>query len=409
MKLLLPSLIACFVLLPCVASAQTPASNAADKTAVVEGNNAFAVDLYSRLRNQDGNLFFSPASVSTALAMAYAGARGDTADEMAQTLHFTLAAERLHPAMGALLADLNAPHDGYQLRVANALWAQQDDRILPEFLQLNRTDYGAAFIRVDFKGDGEAARLTINRWVERKTEDKVKNLLQPGVLNSYTRLVLTDTVYFKSYWQTQFKKRETEDGDFILSPIRRVTAPMMHQSGGFNYLKGDAFRALEIPFQSGETSLIVFLPDKNDGLNDLERSLTASNLRQWLGQLRPVPKVILTMPRFKVAQDFELRETLGKLGIQKAFELGVADFSGITGNRKLFVSAMIHKAFIDVNEEGTEAAATTEAFGVAGMEGLGAPEEPPIPFTVDHPFLFLIRDNRSGGILFMGRVTDPTK
>ncbi|MGD0940889.1 MAG: serpin family protein [Terracidiphilus sp.] len=407
MKVLLFSLIACLLLSPAGSSAETSPSTEADRSAVVDENNAFAVALYGKLRNQNGNLFFSPESVSTALAMTYAGARGDTAAEMAKTLHFTLPPERLHPALGALLGDLNAAHQGYQLHIANALWAQQDYRILDDFLRLNKADYGAGFNRVDFKSAPEAARLTINRWVERKTEDKIKNLIQQGVLDSSTRLVLTDTIYLKSNWQTQFEKRETEDGDFNVSPIRNVTAAMMHRTDGFNYFKGDAFRALEIPYKNLETSLIIFLPDKLDGLSDLERSLTAPNLRRWLEQLRTVPKVMLAMPRFTVTEEFELKGTLDEMGMTEAFDRELADFSGITRSRKLFLSAMIHKTFIDVDEEGTEASAAS-AFGVMGAI-FAAREEPPIPFTVDHPFVFLIRDNRSGSILFMGRMTDPTK
>jgi serpin B len=389
---------------------QTAPFSTPDQAELVKDNNAFAVDLYGQLRRQDGNLFYSPVGISTALAMTYAGARGDTASEMAKTLHFTLPPDRLHPAMGAFLSDLNATHSAYQLRVANALWAQQGYQILDGFLKLNRTDYDTALLLVDFKDAAEKARLTINQWVEQKTEDKVKGLLQPGEVHSDTKLLLTDAIYFKSDWQTKFKKKESADGDFFLSPLRNVTAPMMHQSGGFNYLKGDAFRALEIPYQKSETSLIVFLPDRYDGLSDFERSLNAPSMRQWLSQLRPVPKVTLTLPTFKINQEFEMQETLGAMGMPSAFLPSTADFSGISHSRKLFVSAMIHKTFIEVDEEGTEAAAASEGFGVAGMDGIGGgAEDPPISFTVDHPFIFLIRHNPSGSILFIGRVIDPRK
>ena len=410
MKHLLSSLILCIAFQGLSARAETPSSPTADRSKLVESNNAFAVDLYGQLRTQSGNLFFSPVGVSTALAMTYAGARGETASEMAKTLHFTLPPGRLDLAMGALLSDFNATHVAYRLRVANALWVQRDFRILDGFLKQNKTDYGTALFRVDFKGTTEATRLTINRWVDQKTEDKVKDLLQAGVLSSDARLLLTDAIYFKSDWQTQFRKDETKDGEFILSPIRQVIAPMMHQSGRFNYLEGDTFRALELPYERSEVSLLVFLPNRYDGLSDFERSLNASNVRQWLSQLRPVPKVILALPRFKINQEFELRETLGTMGMRTAFSQSTANFSGISGDRKLFLSAIIHKTFVELNEEGTEAAAASEVFGVAGMIGLGGvAEEPPIPFTVDHPFIFLIRDNHSGSILFMGRVADPTK
>jgi serpin B len=407
MKLILSSFIACLVLQGSAWAAQTSPSATADQAAVVKGNNAFAVKLYSQLRTQSGNLFFSPESISTALAMTYAGARGDTASEMAKTLHFTLPPERLHPAMGALLSDLNAAHDGYQLHVADALWAQQGYTFLDDFLKVTRSDYGAGFNQVDFKGATEAARLTINKWIEQKTENKISNLLQPGALKPATRLVLTNAIYFKGDWETPFKKAWTEDDDFHVSRKQTVKAPLMNRTDSFNYFDGGTFQALEIPYQSGELSMIVFLPNDTGGLPALEQSLNASNMQQWLGQLQSVPKVILTLPKFKMTWQFELSDTLGAMGMPQAFGTQ-ADFSGMTGGRDFFISAVIHKAYVDVNEEGTEAAAAT-ATEMVEM-AMQRPDRPqPIVFRADHPFIFLIRDNRSGGILFMGRVIDPTK
>lgn len=386
--------------------AQTSSSPTPDQAAVVEGNNAFAVRLYGQLRKQDGNLFFSPQSISTAFAMAYAGARGSTASEMANTLHFTLPPDRLHPAMGALLTNLNAVHQGYQLHVADALWAEKDYTFLEDFLKLTASNYGAGFNRVDFKGAPESVRSTINQWVEQKTENKIKDLLPPGAVNSATRLVLTNAIYFKGDWQTQFDKAATKDEDFHLSPAQTIKAPLMHLKGRFNYFSGGMFQVLDIPYKSRELSMIVFLPNDVAGPPALEQSLTAANLQKWLSQLRPVPKVILTLPKFKMTQQFELAGTLGAMGMAQAFQQGRADFSGMTGNRDLWISAAIHKAFIDVNEEGTEAAAAT---GIVMRSMAMQREQPPIVFRADHPFVFLIRDNLSGSILFMGRVTDPTK
>ncbi len=409
MKLIFSLLTTCLISLAPAWAAQTPASATTDRAAVVEGNNAFAVELYGQLRNQSGNLFFSPESISTALAMTFAGARGETSSEMAKTLHFTLPPDLLHPAMGALLGDLNAAHDGYQLRVADALWAQQGYTFLDDFLKLTKSDYGAGFNEVDFKGAAEVARLTINKWVEQKTENKISNLLRPGALHPDTRLVLTNAIYFKGDWQTPFKKSWTEDDDFHLSPAQSVKAPLMHRSDSFNYFNGGTFQALEIPYKSGELSMIVFLPNDISGLPALEQSLTASNMQQWLSQLQPVSKVILTMPRFKMTRQFELQQTLGAMGMPRAFDANAADFSGITGGRDLFISAVIHKAFVDVDEQGTEAAAATAVVMEMATARREPPPPPPIIFRADHPFIFLIRDNRSGGILFMGRVTDPTK
>jgi len=406
-KLLLSLLATCLISMAPAWAAQTPASATADRAAVVEGNNAFAVDLYGQLRSRSSNLFFSPESISTALAMTYGGARGDTAAEMAKSLHFTLPPDRLHPAMGALLGDLNAPHNGYQLHVADALWVQQGYAFLDDFLKLTKNDYGAGFNQVDFKGATEAARLTINEWVGQKTENKIKDLLQPGVLKPTTRLVLTNAIYFKGDWQTPFDKDRTEVEDFHLSPVQTVRAPLMHIRNSFYYLNGGTFRVLEIPYKNNELSMIVFLPNDVSGLPAFENSLTESSLRQWLGQLQPASDVILTLPKFKMTRQFELQQTLGRMGMEQAFGKS-ADFSGITGGRDLFISSVIHKAFVDVNEEGTEAAAAT-AVMMRDMAKQNRTPPPPIVFRADHPFIFLIRDNRSGGILFMGRVIDPTK
>jgi serpin B len=406
MKFLLCLLMLCFVVLPPTRGAQTPLPAAADRAAVVEGDNAFAVALYGQLRNQSGNLFFSPESISTALAMAYAGARGETASKMAKTLHFTLPPERLHPAMGALLSDLNAAHQGYQLSVANALWAQRGYHFLADFLQLMDKDYGACFNQVDFKGATEAARLTINQWVEQKTANKITDLLQPGSIRPTTRLVLTNAIYFKGDWQSQFDKAQTKDEDFHLSPAQSKKAPLMHREGGFNYFDGKTFQVLEIPYQSKELSMVIFLPNDVGGLPALEQSLTASNTMQWIGQLSPVTKIIVTLPKFKTTQQFELGGTLAAMGMPQAFTAS-ADFSGMTGKKDFAISAVIHKAYIDVNEEGTEAAAATAVTMRAMAIRAPNPAPPPV-FRADHPFVFLIRDNRSKSILFMGRVADPT-
>src|ERR1700722_10340270 len=259
MKLLLSLLVPCLGLLLQAQGEEPKPVAAADRAAVVEGNNAFAFALYGHLQNRNGNLFFSPESISTALAMAYAGARGNTATEMAKTLHFTLPQQHLNPAMGALLSDLNAAHDGYQLSVANALWAQQGYTFLDTFPQLLKADYGAGLNQLDFKGATEAARLTINRWVEQKTQDKIKDLLQPGTLAPSTRLMLTNAIYFKGDWQTQFDKAQTRDEDFYPSQTQTKKVPFMHREDSFNYYDGGPFQLLELPYKNKELSLIVLL------------------------------------------------------------------------------------------------------------------------------------------------------
>jgi serine protease inhibitor len=369
------------------------------------------------LRNQSGNLFFSPASISTALAMTYAGARGETATEMAKTLHFTLPPERLRPAMGALLSDLNAAHDGYQLRVANALWVQQGYVFLDDFLKLTKDDYGAGLNQVDFKSAAEVARRTINQWVEQKTENKIKDLLQPGALKPEARLVLTDAIYFKGDWQTQFKKEDTKNEDFHVSSMQTIKTPMMHlhHTGGVNYMNGVTFQALEIPYKGKDLSMIIFLPNAVDGLPTFEQSLTPAKIRQWLGELWHAWEINVTMPKFKVTWQFELKDTLGTIEMQQAFGPIKADFSGMASKEEiqragnLYVNAVIHKAYVDVNEAGTEAAAATAVAMMSLSMCCPPPPPPPVVFRADHPFLFVIRDNHSGGIVFMGRVTDPSK
>ncbi len=406
MKPLFPVLLLPFFLQGANGMTQAPPPPTPDLKAVVQGNNAFAVDLYSQLSKRDGNLFFSPESISTAFAMAYAGARGDTASEMAATLHFTLPPDRLHPAMGALLADLNAAHPDYQLHVANALWSEKGYSFLDGFVQLTSRNYGAGFNRVSFKLAPEAARLTINKWVEEKTEDKIKDLLPPGSVSPATKLVLTNAVYFKGDWQTPFDKAQTEQEDFHLSATKTIEAPLMHIEAKFSHFNGGAFQILEIPYKNGELSMFVLLPNDVGGLPSVEQSLTAANLAQWLGRLQSGPKVILTLPKFTMTERFELGDTLGAMGMKLAFERNEADFSAMTGKLDLWISSALHKAYVEVNEEGTEAAAAT---GIVMRSMAMAYEPPPITFRVDHPFIFLIRDNHSGGILFVGRVTDPTK
>jgi serpin B len=391
---------------PVTNQAQSATNN--DQTEAVKGNNAFAVNLYGQLSAQPGNLFFSPESISTAFAMAYAGARGQTATEMAQVFHFTLPPDRLHPAMGALLAGMNAPHQGYALSVADALWAQKGESFLPAYLKLVESNYGAGFHAVDFRSAPESVRATINAWIEKQTDDKIQNLLGPGTVSPSTRLILTNAIYFKGTWIASFDKTQTKDEVFHLSAAKTVKSPMMHRTGSYRYYGGGAFQALELPYTGNQLSMVVLLPEEITGLPALEKSLTSGAVNQWLSELAPVNKVILTFPRFKMTQQFELNGALDKMGMAQAFS-NAADFSGMDGKPDFAISAAIHKAYIDVNEEGTEAAAATGIVFRATAMRAPAPEPPPIVFTADHPFLFLIRDTATGSILFLGRVTDPTK
>ena len=378
------------------------APEAADLSLVVKGNNEFALDLYAKLRSEEaGNLFFSPHSISTALAMTYAGARGDTEKEMGEVLHFTLPQAQLHAAFAAL-ADklLGDKAKGYQLRIANRLWGQTGYQFLPEFLGITRDQYGAELALVNYKEKTEEARKTINAWVEEQTEQKIQDLIQQGVLNQMTRLVLTNAIYFKGDWASQFDEKTTKDAPFRVTADETANVPMMYQKDKFKYGAAEGVQLLELPYESGDLSMLILLPEKVGGLAELEKRLTTDRLAKWASAARK-QKVNVYLPKFTMISQFGLKDVLTSMGMPLAFTPGKADLSGMNGKRDLFISAVIHKAFVEVNEEGTEAAAAT---GVA--VGVTSVQITPT-FRADHPFVFLIRDNRTGSILFMGRVMNP--
>jgi len=391
---------------------------------VAAANNGFAADLYARLAAEKGNLFFSPNSIETALTMTYAGARGSTAAEMAKVLRLPAAESPgaraggpppagpadIHAAMAAFLADLNAEKGpdgkprGYQLSVANALWGQKGEPFLPDFLGLLKTSYSAGLTDLDFAKDAEAARKTINTWVEKQTRDKIKDLIKAGVLDRDTRLVLTNAIYFKGDWAEKFKKDATKDAEFRTGePEAKVAppVPMMNRTGDYAYTEDDSLQAVKLPYGGNELSMVVLLPKKVDGLAAVEKSLTPQNLAKWMPQGQR--KVVLSLPKFKLTCEFELSKTLAAMGMADAFS-DKADFSGMNGKHDLLISNVIHKAFVDVNEEGTEAAAAT-AVAVGLMSVVVEP--PPVVFKADHPFIFLIRHEKTGAILFLGRVANP--
>jgi serpin B len=374
----------------------------APETALVNGNNAFAFDLYGKLRDKEGNLFYSPYSISAALAMTSAGARGQTLDEMTRTLHFP-EQDKLHPGFKTLNAGLNgAPGEkrGYQLSTANALWGMKGYRFKADFITLTRNHYGAGFEEVNFRDEG-GAREIINAWVEKETHDKIKDLIKPGMLDVDTRLVLTNAIYFKGDWASQFKKDTTRNETFTAPGGKKVQTPLMHQTSSFKYADlGDA-QALEMPYVGKDLSMLVLLPKKTDGLADLEKGLSGERLKSLVGRLFDT-EVDVTLPKFKTTAEFELNKELSALGMKQAFTRA-ADFSGLNGGTgNLYISYVVHKAFVDVNEEGTEAAAAT---GVV-IQGDSLRINP--VFRADHPFVYLIRDTKTGGVLFIGRLADPT-
>ena len=379
-------------------AAQTTSTNL-----LVEGNTSFAFDLYARLKANPGNLFFSPYSVSTCLAMAYAGARGNTGVQMAKVLHFHQGA--VVSSFVGLQAQLRATEKqkGIELNIANGLWAQRDHPFLPEFLQVARQDYEATLNRVDFSSGAETIAREINDWVSEKTHNKIRDIIAPGVLNQATRLVLANAIYFKGAWAVPFQKNATRPQPFHVSATRQLDAPFMTHVDTVNYVEDEDMQGIELPYEGAELSMVILLPRAVDGCSKLEGLLQPLSLNSWLARMQK-QKVQIFIPGFKLESGFSLQGVLASMGMPDAFSPN-ADFSGIDGGRGLFISSVAHKAWVEVNEEGTEAAAATTT--VISQRAYQKPPPPPPVFRADHPFLFLIRDTRSGSVLFLGRLVEP--
>ena len=396
------ALVSLFVLTPMTAPGSPPEAKPAHISALVSGNNAFALSLYAQLDAGEENLFFSPASISSALAMTYAGARGETAEQMAKVLHFQPAT--VHSAFAALLGDLAAKgqDNGEVLTIANALWGQEGYPFRPAFVELASKNYHAGQESLDFADHPEQARLTINAWIEKETRDKIADMLAPGVITPDTRLVLTNAVYFKGAWSHTFAKNATRDEQFWRHGREAITVPLMHQKHGYRYAEAPGLQVLELPYRK-HLSLLIVLPRDRGGLGELEKSLSAERIEQWLGKMKTT-EVDLWLPRFKVTAAMNLKRRLSQLGMPLAF-LDDADFSGISDKEGLRISDVVHKAYVDINEEGTEAAASTAVMITPTMARMNP--HPPVVFRADHPFLFMIRDPDTASILFLGRLTDP--
>jgi len=378
---------------------------------LADGNTAFALDLYHTVKPDHDNLFYSPYSISLALAMTYAGARGETGEQMADTLHFGLPQEELHPAFNALdqgLTNLGGgvPEelgDAFQLNVANALWGQKDYSFLPQFLDTLSENYGAGLRVLDFAANPEDSRQIINQWVSDQTEEKIQDLIPKMGITPLTRLVLTNAIYFNATWMEPFSEDLTQEGIFHTIEGEVVSVPMMQhgQSKYLAYVKGDNYQAVELPYVGNRVSMLVLIPDPGQ-FSTFEEGLSPTlleDIRLNLGG----QSVSLTFPKFEYEAELGLAQTLAAMGMPAAFSTG-ADFSGMTGNLDLFISDVFHKAYVGVDEEGTEAAAAT-----AVMMALTAMPVEGVELTVDRPFLFLIQEKETGTILFMGRVLDPTQ
>jgi len=385
----------------------SPEVSEADLALLIEGNSAFAFDLYQALRQEEGNLFYSPHSISVALAMTYAGARGDTAEEMADALQFILEQERLHPAFNWLDAELASrgegaegkDGDGFRLNIVNAIWGQKDYSFLPAFLDVLAENYGAGLRILDFMMEPEESRLTINDWVSDQTEDRIKDLIPEGAIDALTRLVLTNAIYFNAAWAYPFDEDMTANGPFYMLDGGQVTVPMMKQTESFGYTDGEGYQAVELLYDGDELSMVILLPEA-DQFQAFEEGLQADKVSDIISGLQ-LTEVALTMPQFEFDSEFSLKDTLAEMGMPVAFSTG-ADFSGMTGKPELFIAEVLHKAFVSVDGAGTEAAAAT----AVPME-LTAVPEPLVEITLDRPFIFLIRDIETGAILFVGRVLNP--
>jgi serpin B len=381
-----------------------PAASQVDLDALSENNTRFALDLFRALRDAKGNLFFSPYSISAALAVTYAGARGETADEMASTLHFTLPQEHLHPAFNELdlqLAErgegaLGKDEQGFRLRIVNAIWGQTGYAFLDQFLDTLAENYGAGLRLLDFSRTPEQARVTINDWISEQTEAQIPELIPQGLIDELTRLVLTNAIYFNAAWQAPFPEELTDEATFHLLDGTEQSVPLMHQAESLGYMRGDQFVVVELPYDGMELAMLVLLPDAG-AFEIVQAQVDIELLRAIWSDIR-YRQVSLAMPRFEFDADLSLAETLADLGMPTAFG-AQADFSGMTGQRDLFISDVIHKAFVSVDEAGTEAAAATAVI----MKRLGL-SEPPVEVVIDRPFILMIRDLQTNTLLFMGRV-----
>ena len=391
-----------------------PFESSSDIKSVVEANNAFALDLYQKLKDKPGNLFFSPYSISSALAMTCAGARGQTELEMSNTLHFKLPPEKLHPAFQSLAARMEKIQrwNRIVLKSANALWCQNGHPFTADFLKTVHENYSAEAKAVDFKNASSAAADEINRWIDAKTNHKIKGGIGAAQLTPDTRLALCNAIYFKGKWLHPFKQKDTKPSPFNVTTNEAVTVPMMWQSEHYKHAMTEDYSVemLELPYSGQDLSMVILLPGRveyvpdaeHNDVHDLEQKLTAENLLMWLKKLdgKSPHKTSVWIPRFTTASSFNLADELKALGMTSAFD-DTADFSGTDGTKNLFLSDVFHKTFVEVNEAGTEAAAVTLVLSATKSSGDSC--------NVDHPFIFLIRENGSGSILFLGRIIDPTK
>ncbi len=393
--------------LPRINNPEVTPSNLSQLTA---DNNAFGLDLFTTLRGKDGNLVFSPYSISLALAMTYAGARSQTESQMASTLHFTLPQTDLHPAFNGLDQELGrvgqakpGEQTPLELSIANAVWAEQTFHFLPAYLDLIAQNYGAGIEQSDFMSNPDAVRNQINNWTSDRTNNKIKDLLPPGIVNRDTKMILVNAIYFKGDWQDPFDPNSTQDSPFTALDGTKIQVKMMNQSlSDVLYYQGSGYQAIELAYQGGSAAMDIIVPDQGK-YNDIESTLNNSFLNNTLAGMQPTT-VQLGLPKYSFTSDFNLSDPLAAMGMPDAFDPQRADFSGMTGGRDLFIENVVHKAFVAVDEKGTEAAAASAVIMAPASAMLQNAN-----LTIDRPFIFIIRDTSSKQILFIGRVLDPSK
>ena len=393
----------------------SPGASGEELAELVGGNNAFAFDLYRALAQGQRNLFYSPYSVSLALAMAFAGAGGETERQMADTLRFLLPQDRLHPAFNALNLALasqgrgmaSQDDSGLRLNIANAVWGQDSHEFKAASLDVLAKHYGSEIRRVDFRRAPEEARTNINDWVAHETENRIKDLITPGAIEPTKGLLLTNAIYFKAAWQLPFDERATTPGPFHPLEGGYIETPMMRQEGKLAYTGGDGYQAVELPYDGGEVVMAILLPDTGR-FREFEDLLDASMVDGIIDNLE-FRRVFLAMPKFEVKASFALADTLEAMGMPNAFDERTADFSGMDGmsclagdDGCLLITDVVHQAFVSVDETGTEAAAVTAVLA----ETKSADPHGPVRLTVDRPFIFLVHDRQTGTILLVGRVSE---
>lgn len=384
---------------------------------VVDANNQFAFDLYNELsKAETGNTFFSPYSMSAALAMTYEGARGQTAEEMKTVLHLPESSV-LRPNFAAIYNEINKKDKKYKLSTGNALWVQQDYPLAEEYVRTVENYYGGKAAGVDFIQETEKSRQTINTFIEEQTNDKIKDLLPPGSVGATTRLVLTNAIYFKGTWEWEFDKSDTRKDNFYVTPDNPVTVEMMHmkpEEANFKYAALESFQILELPYKGDDISMLIMLPRQGEGidfenyerviynytLKDIE--LSSEKLNEYKSLMHETSLGAIYLPKFEFDTKYSMNSALEQLGMPAAFNSESADFSGMTGGRDLFISEVIHQAYVNVDEQGTEAAAATAVMMKLTSAG------PSNEFRADHPFIFIIQEKRTGNILFIGKVVDPS-